>query len=118
MSLDTEIRPACDACKKSYVGVCTKGGMIFNGRPIGPCCSADYQRMAANTHEKHFIEHVCPPGQSFCVFVRWYYEQMPREKRERLIAWQKHIESIARKVKKEKTGSTKKVMLAVLGAAK
>jgi len=60
----------CDDCDKDYTADPASGGLLFQSKAIGPCCSAKWQASAEHYGETGFIRDRCPGGVSFADWVR------------------------------------------------
>lgn len=60
----------CDDCNKDFTDSDEQGGLQFQSKAIGPCCSKRWEDGAVKHDEIRFIRGYCPAGKSFADWVR------------------------------------------------
>lgn len=60
----------CDDCSRDFTDDPATGGLLFQSKAIGPCCSARWESGARKYGEERFIRARCPEGKAFADWVR------------------------------------------------
>ena len=60
----------CDMCSRDFTNSDETGGILFESKGVGPCCSARIEKSALKYNEAQHIRARCPINMSFAHWIR------------------------------------------------